>query len=76
MCHVTALFVAAIHRAGLATLTHTPSPMAFLTSELGPPDDERPFKLFPVGYPSPAALVPDLHHKNLDEVRVLVGELP
>jgi nitroreductase len=62
------MFVAAVHRAGLATLTHTPSPMAFLTRLLGRPENERPFALFPVGYPDPACEVPDLIRKGLDEV--------
>ncbi len=76
-CGIAAgLFIAAVHRAGLATLTHTPSPMAFLTRELGRPDNERPFVLFPVGYPLPGVQVPDLHRKPLDEVRVIVGDLP
>ena len=76
-CGIAAgFFIAALHRAGLATLTHTPSPMAFLSRELGRPDNERPFVLFPVGYPLPGSLVPDLRRKNLDEVRVIVGDLP
>ncbi len=76
-CGIAAgFFIAAIHRAGLATLTHTPSPMAFLSRELGRPDNERPFVLFPIGYPMPGTLVPDLHRKDLDEVRVVVGDLP
>lgn len=64
------LFIAAIHNMGLATLTHTPSPMRFLTSLLGRPDNERPFVLFPVGYPAPDCQVPDLERKALDEVLV------
>ncbi|MEO1064517.1 MAG: nitroreductase family protein [Actinomycetota bacterium] len=76
-CGIAAgLFVAALHRAGLATLTHTPSPMAFLTKLLGRPRNERPFVLFPVGYPAEGVLVPDLARKSLDDVRVIVGELP
>ena len=54
------MFIAAIHRMGLATLTHTPSPMGFLTEILGRPGNERPFVLLPVGYPAPGAEVPDL----------------
>lgn len=65
-------FIAALHTIGLATLTHTPSPMAFLTKLLGRPENERPFVLFPVGYPEPGALVPDLRRKTLDEVMVEV----
>ncbi len=70
------LFITALHRAGLATLTHTPSPMAFLTRLLGRPHNERPFVLFPIGYPTDGVLVPDLVRKSLDEVRVIVGDLP
>ncbi len=66
------LFVAALHHMGLATLTHTPSPMAFLGRLLGRPDNERPFALFPIGYPAPDCTVPDLGRKELDEVLVEV----
>ena len=64
------LFIAALHRMGLATLTHTPSPMAFLSRLLDRPSNERPFILFPVGYPAPDAEVPDLRRKGLEEVAV------
>ena len=64
------LFIAAIHHMGLATLTHTPSPMKFLRDLLGRPRNERPFILFPVGYPAKDAQVPDLRRKGLDEVAV------
>jgi nitroreductase len=64
------LFVAAIHHMGLATLPHTPSPMAFLRRVLDRPDNERPFVLFPVGYPLPGVKVPDLARKPLGEVAV------
>ena len=63
-------FIAAIHHMGLATLTHTPSPMGFLTQILGRPRNERPYVLFPVGYPADSATVPDLRRKSLDEVAV------
>jgi iodotyrosine deiodinase len=63
-------FIAALHHMGLATLTHTPSPMAFLSRILGRPANEKPFILFPVGYPAAAAEVPDLRRKSLDEVSV------
>ncbi len=66
------LFITAIHRMGLVTLTHTPSPMRFLTRLLGRPENERPFVLFPVGYPAANAEVPDLVRKPLDEVMVEV----
>jgi nitroreductase len=62
----------ALHAAGLATLTHTPSPMGFLAKVLGRPAEERPFVLIPVGYPAPDATVPDISRKTLDEVRVVV----
>lgn len=58
----------AIHEAGLVTLTHTPSPMNFLTRILGRPANERPFLLLPVGFPAEDAQVPDLKRKELDEV--------
>lgn len=60
--------ISAIHHAGLVTLTHTPSPMNFLTKLLGRPENERPFLLLPVGYPADTAQVPDLRRKQLDEV--------
>jgi nitroreductase len=62
------LFIAALHGMGLATLTHTPSPMAFLSRLLDRPPNEKPFVLFPIGYPAPDAEVPDLRRKHLDEV--------
>jgi iodotyrosine deiodinase len=61
-------FIAAIHSMGLATLTHTPNPMAFLSEILRVPDNWRPFILFPVGYPGADATVPDLKRKDLDEI--------
>ena len=64
------LFIAALHRMGLATLTHTPSPMAFLSRILGRPANEKLFILFPVGYPAPDATVPDLKRKTLDEISI------
>ena len=64
------MFVTAVHQMGLATLPHTPSPMAFLRGVLDRPDSERPFVLFPVGHPLPGVRVPDLHRKRLDEVAV------
>ena len=62
--------IAAIHQAGLCTLTHTPSPMGFLQDILGRPDNEKPFLLLPVGYPHPKCLVPDLRRKSLEEIAV------
>lgn len=67
------MFIATLHRIGLVTLTHTPSPMAFLTKVLNRPENERPFILFPVGYPAAGARVPDLTRKSLEEVRVEVS---
>ena len=66
------LFIAVLHRMGLATLTHTPSPMKFLTKLLGRPANERAFCLFPIGYPSEDCVVPDLRRKSLDEVMIEV----
>jgi len=62
------LFIAALHHMGLVTLTHTPSPMRFLAEILGRPKHEKPYILFPVGYPADDARVPDLERKALDEV--------
>lgn len=66
------MLLAAIHHAGLVALTHTPSPMGFLSSVLGRPEHERPFLLIPVGYPASDCTVPDLRRKSLDEVLVIV----
>ncbi len=65
-------FIATLHRLGLATLTHTPSPMAFLSRLLRRPENERPFILFPVGYAASDATVPDLQRKALSDVLVEV----
>lgn len=62
------MFITAIHRMGLSTLTHTPSPMGFLSQLLGRPKNERPFVLFPIGYPAEHATVPDIARKALDDV--------
>lgn len=64
----TGLLIAALHQAGLATLTHTPSPMGFLNKLLGRPVHERPFLLLVVGYPAPGAQVPDITRKPLGEI--------
>ncbi len=64
------MFITAVHHMGLATLTHTPSPMGFLTTILERPRSERPFVLFPVGYPADDATVPDLQRKPLSGVAV------
>ncbi len=64
----TGFLIAALHHAGLATLTHTPSPMAFLNQILGMPDNERPFVLLVVGYPAEGATVPAITRKALAEI--------
>jgi nitroreductase len=64
----TGLLIAALHHAGLATLTHTPSPMGFLNELLGRPKNERPFLLLVVGYPAADARVPDLQRKPLNDI--------
>ncbi|MFT6849636.1 MAG: iodotyrosine deiodinase [Sphingobacteriales bacterium] len=60
----------AIHQSGLCSLTHTPSPMDFLTKLLGRPANERPFLLIPIGYPADKTMVPDIHRKNLKDVSI------
>jgi nitroreductase len=64
----TGILIAALHFAGLATLTHTPSPMRFLNSILGRPSHERPFLLLVVGYPADDVQVPDIQKKPLDQI--------
>jgi iodotyrosine deiodinase len=66
------LLLASLHLAGLATLTHTPSPMRFLAEVLGRPRNERAFCLIPVGYPADGATVPKLEKKPLDEILLYV----
>ncbi len=68
----TGMLLAAAHHAGLATLTHTPSPMGFLREVLGRPEHERPFLLIPVGYPAEGCVVPRLERKGLGEIAVFV----
>ena len=62
--------LAAIHQAGLVALTHTPSPMDFLTRLLNRPANEKPFLLVPVGYPAPTAEVPNIQRKPLTDIAV------
>ena len=62
------ILITAIHNAGLASLTHTPSPMNFLNEILGRPGNERPFLLLVVGYPEKDAKVPDIKKKKLSEI--------
>jgi iodotyrosine deiodinase len=63
----TGMFITALHHAGLATLTHTPSPMKFLNQILGRPTSERPFLLLVTGYPAADAEVPDISRKPLED---------
>jgi nitroreductase len=63
----TGILITALHEAGLATLTHTPSPMKFLNEILGRPKSERPFLLLVVGYPADDAAVPDIERKPLED---------
>lgn len=70
-CGIAAgMFISAIHRIGLTTLTHTPSPMGFLRDILGRPKHEDALLVLPVGYPAEDAMVPDIHRKTLDEISV------
>ena len=64
----TGILIAALHHAGLVSLTHTPSPMGFLNDVLERPENERPFLLLAVGYPANDAKVPDIQRKPLDAV--------
>jgi iodotyrosine deiodinase len=64
------LLLTAIHHAGLAALTHTPSPMNFLSKVLNRPENERPFLLIPVGYAAEQTYVPDLTRKKLEDMCV------
>ena len=65
----TGFLIAAVHAAGLVSLTHTPSPMGFLTEILGRPKEmERPFLLLVVGYPAADARVPDIVRKRLAQI--------
>jgi len=63
----TGLMIAALHNAGLATLTHTPSPMKFLNTILERPSTEKPLMVIVTGYPEEGARVPDIHRKALNE---------
>jgi nitroreductase len=67
--------LAALHVAGLATLTHTPSPMGFLSRILERPKNEKPYLLIPVGYPAKDAKVPDIAKKPLEQVMEMLGEI-
>lgn len=63
----TGFLLSAIHNAGLVALTHTPSPMGFLSKILNRPKNEKPFLLIPIGYPASECWVPDIKRKDLDE---------
>ena len=68
-CGIAAgFFIAAVHTMGLATLTHTPNPMAFLSQLLGRPANEKAMLVMPVGYPAPGARVPDIARKPLEGI--------
>jgi len=64
----TGILITALHTMGLATLTHTPSPMGFLSEICGRPEAEKPYVLMPVGYPAEGARVPAITRKSLDEI--------
>ena len=64
------MLLASLHQAGLATLTHTPNPMGFLSGILKRPPNERAYVIIPVGYPAEDAQVPDISKKSLDEILV------
>ena len=66
------MLLVALHNAGLATLTHTPSPMRFLREILGRPNNEKPFVLIPVGYPAQGARIPDISRKPIEEVMIVI----
>lgn len=69
----TGVLVTALHHAGLATLTHTPSPMKFLGEILERPSNERPFLILVVGYPEDGVQVPRIDKKPLDEIATFLG---
>lgn len=66
----TGFLLAAIHDAGLVSLTHTPSPMNFISKILNRPKNEKPFLLIPVGYPAEECWVPDLERKDIEDICV------
>jgi len=67
------ILLAALHVSGVATLTHTPSPMGFLREILGRPEHERAYMLIALGYPAPGCRVPDLRRKSFEEISTIVG---
>ena len=66
------MLITAVHNAGLASLTHTPSPMAFLNKILKRPSNERPFLILVTGYPAEETMVPDISKKTLDEITTFI----
>lgn len=69
----TGILITALHHAGLACLTHTPSPMKFLNDILGRPKSERPFLLLVTGYPADDAKVPDIKRKSLEQYTTFIA---
>ena len=67
------MLLCSLHEAGLATLTHTPSPMKFLSEILGRPAHERPYVVIPVGYPAADAQVPVISKKPLEAILIHLG---
>ncbi len=65
---LSGLLITALHRIGLATLTHTPNPMKFLNKILGRPDNEKPYLVLVVGYPAKKTKVPNIKRKSLLEI--------
>ncbi len=68
----TGMLITALHLAGLATLTHTPSPMKFLNDVLERPDNERPYLILVTGYPSEDAMVPEITKKPIEDISVFM----
>ncbi len=68
----TGILITALHKSGLATLTHTPSPMKFLSEILGRPSYERPFMLLVCGYPADNVMVPDINRRTLQEISTFI----
>ena len=71
---IAGFFIVALHRAGLCTLTHTPSPMGFLGELLQRPKNEKAYVLLPVGYPAADCRVPDIDKKPLEEILIRAEE--
>ncbi len=65
--------ISAIHQAGLVTLTHTPSPMNFISKALNRPENEKPYLLLPIGYALETATVPNIERKSLEQISIYYG---